>query len=102
MDKREAKLDRLFRAAATGKDETVAVPFGFETRVVAQWRSGEDASNSWELARLVRRVAFAAVALLVIASAGAFWQSKENEALGDSWNNEYAIADSAIDNGALQ
>ncbi len=105
MDRGDSELDRLLRAAAErGEDPPVEVPFGFDTRVVALWHSqnGHQAADAWALARLVRRVAALAVAVIALASAGTYWQFRQNEALGEPFANEYAIADNAIETGALQ
>src|SRR5207237_5027995 len=65
------KIDRLLRAAALTKEEaSLDAPFGFDTRIVSLWRAKEKAA-SLSLARLVRRVALIAVAVAVIAGAGA-------------------------------
>jgi hypothetical protein len=91
-------LDRLLRSAAGAPGEgTPEVPFGFETRVVALWRSGgTNANDLAELTRFVRRAGVIAAAVLVMAGAGAYRQLRENAALSLPQANEYAIADSAI------
>ena len=38
---KDEKIDRLLRSAAQADDQTeAAMPFGFDTRVVALWRAG--------------------------------------------------------------
>jgi hypothetical protein len=91
-------LDRLLRSAAGAPGgEAPEMPFGFDTRVIARWRSGEtNASDLAELTRFVRRAGVIAAAVLVLAGAGAYRQFRENAALSLPQANEYAIADSAI------
>ena len=91
-------LDRVLRSAAAAPGEgTPEVPFGFETRVVALWRSeGTSANDLADLTRFVRRAGVIAAAVLVLAAGGAYRQFAENAALRLPQANEYAIADSAI------
>lgn len=102
MKDREPKLDRLLRSAARESDgESPAAPFGFDTRVVALWRSARP-GNGNGLARLVRRVAFAAMAVIAISSAAAFYEANQENDADESSGNDYAIADSAIQSEVLQ
>jgi hypothetical protein len=91
-------LDRLLRSAAGVPEEAAPeIPFGFDTRVVALWRSGGASANDLaDVARFVRRAGLIAAAVLVLAGAGAYRQFRENVALSTPQANEYAIADSAI------
>ena len=91
---RARTLDRLLRSAATVKDETAPeMPFGFDTRVVAlSHRNGNGAA----FGALLRRVAFAAAAVIVFATAGAYLEFKRNGDAITASGNEFAIADSAI------
>ena len=91
-------LDRLLRSAAAAPGEAAPeVPFGFETRVVALWRSGRTNGNDIaDMTRFIRRAGVIAVAVLVLAGAGAYRQFRENAVLSLPQANEYAIADSAI------
>ena len=90
-------LDRLFRSAAGADSPAPEVPYGFETRVVALWRAGNGrASDTAELTRFLRGIGAVALAVLTLASAGAYQQFSENEARTAPQTNEYAIADSAI------
>lgn len=101
MDKRDSELDRLLRAAAQEGDlRTNEAPFGFDTRVVATWRSHPlpGSTDFWDFARIFRRVAVGATLLMVCASAGAFWQLQRNDELDEPT----AIADTAIEAGAWQ
>lgn len=96
---RDPELERLLRAAANTEDSPPSVPFGFDTRVVAQWRAaGATTDNSyWELARLLQRVIVTAAAVTVLASAATYWQWDEEENSGAPFANAYALTDSAID-----
>jgi len=88
-------LDRLLRSASKARDESTPaeMPFGFDTRVVALARKN---GNGPVLAGLFRRIAFASAAVIVLASAGAYFEFNRNgDALTGS-GNEFAIADSAI------
>jgi len=91
-------LDRLLRSAAGAPGEADPdIPFGFDTRVVALWRSeGASANDLADISRFVRRAGVIAAAVLVLAGAGAYRQFRENAALSTPQANEYAIADSAI------
>jgi anti-sigma-K factor RskA len=97
---RDIDVERLLRAAATVKNETTAeMPFGFDTRVIALSRQN---GNGAAFARFLRRVAVAAVAVLVIASAGAYFEANRDGDLFAGPGNEYAIADSAIQDEVAQ
>lgn len=102
MDKVDADLDRLLRAAATSsEEEPTEAPFGFDTRVVATWRS-QRVANSGGLrifTQLFRRVAMGAALVTICASAGAYWQFSENAELTEPTTNAYAIADGVIEAG---
>jgi len=90
---KDVDLDRLLRSAARAKEETpVEMPFGFDTRVIALSRKN---GNGALFGALLRRVAFVATAVIVLASAGAYFEFSRN---GDviTAGSEFAIADSAI------
>jgi hypothetical protein len=92
----DGKIDRLLRAAALAKEEASPdAPFGFDTRVVALWRAKEKAA-SLGLAHLVRRVALIALAVAVVAGAGAYREAGQSRESSELVANEFAIADSAI------
>ena len=93
---KDLDVDRLLRSAAQAGDDTPAeAPFGFDTRVVALWRAnGNGASRG--LAGLIRRVVLVAGAVIVLASAGAYLEINQNRDLSEPSANEFAIADSAI------
>ena len=99
---KDPQLDRLLRSAAQNDEESAAsAPFGFDTRVVALWRAGAG-NGSNGLARFLRRVALSAAGVIVLASAAAFYQSNSDRDDEDIYNNEYAIADNAIQGEILQ
>ena len=92
-------LDRLLRSAAQVKEDAPAeMPFGFDTRVVAFSRKN---GTGPALAGLLRRVAFAAAAVILFASAGAYLEFNRNADPITS-GNEYAIADSVIQDEVAQ
>lgn len=96
MSQPESKIDRLLRSAAQGnEDVSPAVPFGFDTRVVALW-GAESPSNFNGLARLLRRVALTAASVIVVSSAAALYEVNQERDTDEPFANEFAIADSAI------
>lgn len=91
-------LRRLLRSAAEGeKDSPAEAPFGFDTRVVARWRSLPN-DVSLGIARFVRGVALAAVAVIVLGAGAAYWEVNQTNERNELSANEFAIADSAIQN----
>jgi hypothetical protein len=95
----DVDLQRLLRSAARAHDETpIEMPFGFDTRVVALSRR---IGNGGVVAKLLRRVALAAAAVIVLAGAGAYFESRNSDA-SDAFGNEFAIADSAIQDEMAQ
>jgi hypothetical protein len=91
-------LDRLLRSAANGPEPGVAeAPFGFDTRVVASWRSGNGNANDFaDLSRFLRRAGVIAAAVLLLAGGAAYRQYRDETKFAALPTNEYAIADSAI------
>jgi len=87
-------LDRLLRSAGAVKaDPPAEMPFGSDTRVIALSRKN---GNGAAFGRLLPRVAFTAVAVIVLASAGAYLEfDRSSDVISDA-GNEYAIADSII------
>jgi len=89
------KIDRLLRSAAqAGEDDPPPMPFGFDTRVLALWRARALKPNG--VTSLLRRVAILSAAIIVVSTIAAVQEARENREIGDSFANEYAIADSAI------
>lgn len=101
MGKRDTQLVRLLKWAAAATDQTpFEAPFGFDTRVVARWR--EMKGNNGDLARFVRRVALAAIAIIVLGGVATYRQATEDEEIGEPLTNDYALVDSAIQSQFLQ
>lgn len=99
----DGNLDRLFRASAAANAENTAdeMPFGFDTRVVALWRSQQSLGNNLRvLGALIRRAVAVAIVLIVAATAGIYWEW--NCDTSDTFTNAYSIGDNAIDAGVTQ
>ena len=89
------QIDRLLRSAAQGDEEVPAeMPFGFYTRVVALWRAGTPKANG--VMQLLRRVAVLSIAVIVISTIAAIREANQSREIRESFANEFAIADSAI------
>jgi hypothetical protein len=102
MNKGDQKIDRLLRSAAeTPEDLPTAMPFGFDTRVVALWRASSIKANG--LTPLLRRVALLSAAVIVISTVAAVREARQSrERVGEPFTNEFAIADSAIQDEFLK
>jgi hypothetical protein len=95
MKSLDPKIDRLLRSAAQAhEDVPAAMPFGFDTRIVALWRSSMKKPNG--LTPLLRRIALLSTVVIVVSTIAAAREAGQNRKLGESFANEYAIADSAI------
>ena len=93
-------VDRLLRSAAQAPNHPPAeMPFGFDTRVIALARRN---GNGSAMAGLLRRVVFAAAAVIVFASAGAYLEFDRSTDEMLASGNEFAIADSAIQDEVAQ
>jgi hypothetical protein len=89
------KIDRLLRSAAqAGEEAPAGMPFGFDTRVVALWRAAKPSPNG--VMSLVRRAALLSAAVIVLSGIAIIREANQNRQLGESFTNEFAIADSAI------
>ena len=89
------QIDRLLRSAAHADEEVpAAVPFGFDTRVVALWRAGTPKANG--VMQLLRRVAVLSIAVIVISTIAAVRELNQSREIRESFDNEFSIADSAI------
>jgi hypothetical protein len=92
---KKEQIDRLLRSAAqVDEDAPAEMPFGFDTRVVVLWRAGAPKANG--LIRLLRRVAVLSIAVIVISTIAAVREINQNREIRESFANEFAIADSAI------
>ncbi len=90
-------VDRLLRSAGNAPPPEAEIPFGFETRVLAGWRSGAGAGNDLaDLSRFLRGAGAVACAVLVVFGAAAWRQYRDETRFASPATNEYAIADSAI------
>ena len=88
-------IDRLLRSAAQAdKEVPAAMPFGFDTRVVALWRAGAPKAN--DVMQLLRHVAMVSIAIIVISTIAAIREANQSREIRESFANEFAIADSAI------
>jgi hypothetical protein len=94
---KSADVDRLLRSAGQTQEPDSEIPFGFETSVVARWRSGQGAGSDFaDLSRFLRGAGAIACGVVVIAGAAAWRQYREETRFASLATNEYAIADSAI------
>lgn len=92
---KKENIDRLLRSAAqTGDESPAAMPFGFDTRVVALWRAALPTANG--VMQLVRRVAVLSAAVIVISTIAAVREANQSREIRESLTNEFAIVDSAI------
>jgi hypothetical protein len=95
------EIDRLLRSAAkTGEEHSAAMPFGFDTRVVALWRAATPNGNG--VMRLLRRVAVVSAAVIVVSTVAAIREASQSREIRESLANEFAIADSAIQDEFLK
>jgi len=93
-------VHRLLRSAARAKDDAPAeMPLGFDTRVIALSRRN---GNGAAFATFMRRIALAAIAVIVVATAGAWFEFNQNGDTIEGIGNEFAIADSAIQDEVAQ
>jgi len=98
---KDKKIDRLLRSAAQAREENAStMPFGFDTRVVALWRAAAPRLNG--VASIVRRVAVLSAAVIVISTIAAIREASQNREISESFTNEFAIADSAIQDEFLR
>jgi hypothetical protein len=92
---KDHEIDRLLRSAAKTGDETPAeMPFGFDTRVVALWRALGVKPNG--IASLLRRVALLSAAVIAISTLVAVRELQQSREQSNDFTNEFAIADTAI------
>jgi hypothetical protein len=94
-------IDRLLRSAAqAGEEAPPEMPFGFDTRVVALWRAATPNGNG--VMRLLRRVAVLSAAVIVVSTIAAVREANQSHEIRESLTNEFAIADSAIQDEFLK
>ena len=95
------QIDRLLQSAAQADDEVPpAMPFGFDTRVVALWRAALPTGAG--VTQLLRRVAVLSAAVIVVSTIGAVREANQSREIRESFANEFAIADSAIQDEFLK
>jgi hypothetical protein len=70
------------------------MPFGFDTRVVALWRAFGVKPNG--IASLLRRVALLSAAVIAISTLVAVRELQQSREQSNDFTNEFAIADTAI------
>ena len=88
-------IDRLLRSAAQRDEEQpAAMPFGFDTRVVALWRAALPTGNG--VMQLLRRVAVLSAAVIIISTLAAVREARQSRQQYSELTNEFAIADRAI------
>jgi len=98
---KDHKIDRLLRSGAQVREEVPgAMPFGFDTRVVALWRAGAPRANG--VMALLRRVAVLSAVVIVISTVAAVREANQSREISESLTNDYAIADSAIQDEFLR
>jgi hypothetical protein len=94
-------IDRLLKSAAqAGEEAPPEMPFGFDTRVVALWRAATPNGNG--VMRLLRRVAVLSAAVIVVSTIAAVREANQSHEIRESLTNEFAIADSAIQDEFLK
>jgi hypothetical protein len=92
---KDHEIDRLLRSAAQARDEVPAeMAFGFDTRVVALWHALAAKPNG--VAPLLRRVALLSAAVIAISTLAAVREIKQSREQYNDFSNEFAIADTAI------
>ena len=92
---KDHEIDRLLRSAAkTGDEAPAEMSFGFDTRVVALWHALAAKPNG--IASLLRRVALLSAAVIAISTLAAVREIKQSREQYNDFTNEFAIADTAI------
>ncbi len=92
---RNDDIDRLLRSAAQrGEEQPTAMPFGFDTRVVALWRAALPTGNG--VMQLLQRVAVLSAAVIIISTLAAVREARQSRQQYSELTNEFAIADRAI------
>jgi hypothetical protein len=92
---KDHEIDRLLRSAAqTDAEAPAKMPFGFDTRVVALWHAMAAKPNG--IAALLRRVALLSAVVIAISTLAAVREIKQSQDQSNDFTNEFAIADTAI------
>jgi hypothetical protein len=94
-------VDRLLRSAAhTDEENRAAMPFGFDTRIVALWRASLPTGNG--VMQLLRRVAALSAAVIILSTIATVREANQSREIRESLTNEFGIADSVIQNEFLK
>jgi hypothetical protein len=89
------QIDRLLQSAAqAGEEISAEMPFGFDTRVVALWRAHAPKPNG--VMQLLRRVTVLSIVVIIISTIAAIRELNQSREIRESFANEFAFADSAI------
>jgi hypothetical protein len=99
---KDKKLDRLLHAAARAGEDPAMMPFGFDTRVVALWSRNRGTSRPNGVTSLVRRVALLSAAVIVVSTVAVVREANQSREINESFTDEFAIADSAIQDEFVQ
>jgi hypothetical protein len=93
---KDRHIDRLLRSAAQAAPGEVPaeIPLGFDTRVVAVWRGLAAKPNG--IASLLRHVALLSALVIAISTLAAVREIKQGQEQLNDLTNEFAIADTAI------
>jgi len=94
---KKEKIDRLLRSAAeAGEEAQPSMPLGFDTRVVALWSGNRQTRRVNGVLSLVRQVALVSVLVIVGSTIAVVREARQNRDVTESFSNEFAIADTAI------
>lgn len=95
---KNAHLERLLRAAAeTTPAPPNEMPFGFDTRVMALWRS-EPKRDLVDPGPLLNRVTLLSLAVIALAGVGFYDELRQTSEPEEPFLDQYSIADTAISN----
>ncbi len=98
---REDSTQRESWTNQSGPHVPAATPFGVVTRMVALWRAS--ATNANDLILLPRGIALLSAAVITISAVGAVHEARQHwEEVGERFTNEFAIADSAMQDELLK
>ncbi len=93
---KNSAVECLLHAAAQAPEvQPNEMPFGFDTRLLAQWRAGFGSEFS-DLRHLLRRVVWLSLAVIALGCAGTYHEWNQGDEASENPGDQYAIADSAI------
>jgi hypothetical protein len=99
LDKRPGSRSDAY--TYSGPHVSAAMPFGFVGRMVALWRASATDANALTL--LPRRIALLSAAVITISAVGAVHEARQHrEEVGERFTNEFAIADSTMQDELLK